>query len=88
MIHRDLKPENLLLVDSSDLVDVKLTDFGMATILEDSSRLTFTKAGTLLYAAPEIICSDTGYSFKVDMWSLGIVVPIRAADLICCCCRR
>jgi len=74
VIHRDLKPENLLLVDSSNLVDVKLTDFGMATILKDNCRLTFTKAGTLQYVAPEIICSDSGYSFAVDLWSLGIVV--------------
>ena len=74
VIHRDLKPENLLLVDSANLVDVKLTDFGMATILKDNCRLTFTKAGTLQYVAPEIICSDSGYSFAVDLWSLGIVV--------------
>ena len=74
VIHRDLKPENLLLVDSNNLVDVKLTDFGMATIVKDNCRLTFTKAGTLQYVAPEIICSDNGYSFAVDLWSLGIVV--------------
>ena len=67
IIHRDLKPENLLLVDSNNLVDVKLTDFGMATMLKESCRLTFSKAGTLQYVAPEVICSDSGYSFAVDM---------------------
>ena len=74
IIHRDLKPENLLLSSKDTLTDVKITDFGMASILERDVRMTFTKGGTLQYVAPEIISSETGHSFPVDMWSLGVVV--------------
>lgn len=74
VIHRDLKPENLLLSSKDTLTDVKITDFGMASILERDVRMTFTKGGTLQYVAPEIISSESGHSFPVDLWSLGVVV--------------
>ena len=74
IIHRDLKPENLLLSSKDTLTEVKITDFGMASILERDVRMTFTKGGTLQYVAPEIISSEKGHSFPVDIWSLGVVV--------------
>lgn len=74
IIHRDLKPENLLLSSKDTLTEVKITDFGMASILERDVRMTFTKGGTLQYVAPEIISSEAGHSFPVDLWSLGVVV--------------
>ena len=32
IVHRDLKPENILLVDSTESSDVKILDFGLATV--------------------------------------------------------
>lgn len=50
-----------------------LIDLGTAKKLteEDNGFKTFTIIGTPHYMAPEIIIGQ-GYSFPVDLWSLGI----------------
>ena len=35
IVHRDLKPENLLLASKENNWDLKIADFGLATIMED-----------------------------------------------------
>ncbi|KAJ7333630.1 Serine/threonine-protein kinase 32C [Desmophyllum pertusum] len=74
IIHRDLKPDNLLLDEKGH---VHLTDFNIATILEDG-KLATSMSGTKPYMAPEIFataCEDIpGYSFGVDWWSLGVCI--------------
>jgi predicted Ser/Thr protein kinase len=71
VIHRDLKPSNILL-DPHD--QPRLTDFGLARLLEGGSNLTMSgKAlGSLPYASPE---QASGQRLKVgvasDVYSLG-----------------
>lgn len=54
------------------LLNVKITDFGLAKILAPSG-LALEQLGTLSYAAPEVICGEP-YDQAVDLWSLGVVM--------------
>jgi calcium/calmodulin-dependent protein kinase I len=73
IVHRDLKPENLLLVSQDDDANVKLADFGLATIA--SGNTIRDKAGTPEYIAPEII-ENIPFGKAVDMWAFGVIVFI------------
>ena len=66
IIHRDIKPENLLF--DGDIV--KIIDFGWC-VQGGDVRMTFW--GTLDYMAPEMIMGS-GHSFKLDIWTLGILL--------------
>lgn len=68
IIYRDLKPENILMDENGYLA---LTDFGLAKVLQDGQQAN-TFCGTPDYLAPEIL-SDSGHSFPVDWWAIGIL---------------
>ena len=68
VVYRDLKPENVLFGRQGH---VKLTDFGLAKNILESSTNTF--CGTMDYMAPEMVKSQP-YSFAVDWWALGVVL--------------
>ncbi|CAD8146010.1 unnamed protein product [Paramecium pentaurelia] len=70
VIHRDLKLGNLFL---SDKMEVKLGDFGLATLIEFEGERKRTVCGTPNYIAPEILESKNGHSFEVDIWSFGVI---------------
>lgn len=79
--HRDIKPENILLTSDTPPI-AKLTDFGLAKMVEPGSFLK-TFCGTLTYVAPEVISMHGriagAYSTAVDMWSMGCVTFIMLA---------
>ena len=55
IVHRDLKPENLLLTETKfTKATLKIADFGLSCVLEESSKSTVI-AGTPCYIAPEIL---------------------------------
>ncbi|MCA9675409.1 MAG: serine/threonine protein kinase, partial [Myxococcales bacterium] len=76
IVHRDLKPDNVFLASApGGKMKVKLLDFGIAKLLDDSAhRVTRTRTGSLmgtpLYVAPE---QARGYEIdaRVDVYSLG-----------------
>ena len=68
LIHRDLKPANILLHTSGK---VKLCDFGMTTLNENSMHTTVV--GTTKFMAPERL-RGLPYGRSSDMWSFGLVL--------------
>ena len=69
IIHRDIKPQNILLTSDDT---AKLSDFGVACILEASNDIAATVTGTRKYMAPEQY--DGEYDYRVDLYSLGLVL--------------
>ncbi|KAG9062665.1 putative serine/threonine-protein kinase iks1 [Linnemannia hyalina] len=89
IIHRDLKPPNLLLSYSNSQIKgtkgerprILITDFGECEISDQAAKRDRTGAtGTLEFLAPELLAVDANgrytneFSFKGDMWSLGMVL--------------
>jgi len=72
ILHLDLKPDNIL-VRTLDPLDVVLTDFGIASLLDEeySKKMTDIK-GTSMYQSPESLSGIVGP--KSDWWSLGILL--------------
>ncbi|HEX9294493.1 MAG TPA: serine/threonine-protein kinase [Polyangiaceae bacterium] len=73
VIHRDLKPENVL-VDTEHGVSVKLTDFGIAKIL-DAQGVTSTGQvlGSPAHMAPEQI-EGGEVDARADVFGLGVLL--------------
>lgn len=58
--HRDVKPDNILIQSTEPLV-VKLTDFGLSKMVDTEQTFLTTFCGTLLYCAPEVYTEFRDY---------------------------
>jgi len=70
VIHRDLKLANLLL---DEHYNVKIADFGLATVLQNVEDMHHTMCGTPNYMARETVSGD-GHGLESDVWSLGCLL--------------
>src|SRR5580700_4223488 len=77
VIHRDLKPSNILVTKAGQ---VRLLDFGVATLLDDGEAAGKTPLTTVygpvltpIYSSPEMIRGDP-VTAKSDIYSLGVVL--------------
>lgn len=70
IIHRDIKGQNVFITKGGML---KLGDFGIARILNRTMEKARTVVGTPYYLSPEII-ENKPYSFKSDIWSMGVML--------------
>lgn len=70
VIHKDIKGQNILIdVDKN----VKITDFGIADILEDEITKTQSLMGTPQYVAPETLNRNISNA-QTDIYSVGILM--------------
>ena len=72
VIHRDIKPENVMIREDGCL---KLTDFGIAKILDREEKMTMTGAlvGSPAHMAPEVIEGEEARP-ESDIFSLGTIL--------------
>lgn len=71
IVHRDIKLENFVYESLDSFANLKLIDFGMA-ILWDQSTPMVMQCGSLMYVSPDVLCGE-GYTDKCDLWSLGVI---------------
>lgn len=73
VVHRDIKPGNVMLTTTGD---VKVTDFGIARAVSDSSTTvaqTTAILGTAAYFSPEQAKGET-VDARTDLYSTGVVL--------------
>ena len=75
VVHRDVKPQNTYLHQSRRGEVVKVLDFGLAKLLEETAEddPTAEIAGTLAYISPERVLAMP-YDGRSDVYSLGVMV--------------
>ncbi|GJQ09871.1 hypothetical protein GpartN1_g1662.t1 [Galdieria partita] len=78
VVHRDLKPENFVFESRAHDAKLKLIDFGLAAIMASPASTFRTICGSPSYVAPEILYQKP-YTYKVDVWSLGVIIYILLA---------
>ncbi len=88
-MNREQKIEFLRQVDlQKTKFQIKIADFGFSKKLISKTQRSDTMCGTPLYMAPQLM-SEASYSYKADVWSLGVVFfemltgnhPFYARDL-------
>lgn len=69
-VHRDIKPANIL-CSTSGLI--KIADFGISIVLDNTAGFAQSFVGTVCYMSPERINGEM-YSFPSDIWSFGLTM--------------
>lgn len=73
IVHRDVKPHNVLIADNGD---VKITDFGIARAVSDTTIVDSTRdnvMGSVHYFSPEMAKGEQ-VNEKSDIYSFGILL--------------
>src|SRR5579885_9256 len=75
ILHRDLKPHNIMVTNTPQIDHVKVLDFGVAKMIEETQAITRTGevVGSPLYMSPEQ-CIGKPYDQRCDIYSVGVVM--------------
>lgn len=75
IIHRDIKPQNIMV---NELGEIFIIDFGISydfNFTETEPEIKkITDVCTGIYKAPELLFSIKNYDYKIDIWSLAILL--------------
>ena len=75
IIHRDLKPANLFRILRADgTPSVKVLDFGISKVSDNSMTMTSSMMGSPYYMSPEQIRSPKQVDHRVDIFALGVIL--------------
>ena len=73
-VHKDLHSGNILQFDKSKLCFTKITDLGLAQLINNSkSSNSSSVCGVLPYIAPEVL-DGKPYTYASDIYSFGIIM--------------
>jgi NIMA (never in mitosis gene a)-related kinase len=75
IVHRDFKTLNIFIGERDNLL---VGDLGVSKIVGNDDVALYSRVGTPLYLAPEIIKYDK-YDYKADIWGFGCVMYVIAA---------
>ena len=78
IVHRDIKPENILFSEENEITSLKIIDLGVCQTLTHG-QMANEPIGTNGYIPPEIYLKND-YSYKVDIWSLGIILYLLTTE--------
>ena len=76
VVHRDLKPANIFLADEDGEQRIKVLDFGLAKILDETSSFSQSDhlVGTPHYMAPELVLGAVEARVEMDVYALGVIL--------------
>ncbi|MBQ9816594.1 MAG: serine/threonine protein kinase [Proteobacteria bacterium] len=79
IIHRDIKPSNILVEKDTEPPEIRLIDFGIASVFDKTRTEQFktpngTIRGTPSYMAPELFSGTGKASVESDLYALGLVL--------------
>lgn len=85
--HRDLKPQNILVDETPEGDILKISDFGLAALVNDNKKKFQSQVGTVYYMSPEVRLGKTYDGFSADIYSCGMILfsmlsgdPLRLTD--------
>ena len=73
IVHRDIKPQNIMILKTQGSGNVKITDFGIASLTDKTSTLENEAIGSVHYVSPEQARGER-VTAQSDIYSLGIVL--------------
>ena len=79
VIHRDIKPANVMVLNNTQNTEIRVYDFGIATVLDDApGDLMRTQVGSIRgtpsYMAPELFSGEVRACPATDIYAVGLML--------------